>query len=254
MSRTISPTVNLAVGAAIDQQIEELDHLCRFVQGRLKSKKRMHLSFDEWNVWYRARSGDDAEGHGAFAPHLLEEVYNLEDALVVAQFLNSFIRHADSVKIANIAQIVNVIAPILTRGDEMVLQPIYYAIAAYANRREGVSLQVNVEGPKANSKSHPNAPQIDASAILEGRQLHVFLVNRSADQGTDVRVELAGLKLTALTSGEIVTGTDPKAINDFGAKPQVVAEEYDGVCFECGAAVVSLPALSFFAGTFSLAG
>ena len=105
----------LAVTNSIDQQIEEMDAVCRFVQARQHAPKRHYLCFDEWNVWYRKRSGDDVDGRGKFAPHLVEEEYNLEDALVAAGFLNSFIRHADSVKIANIAQIVNVIAPILTR-------------------------------------------------------------------------------------------------------------------------------------------
>ena len=105
----------LAITNSIDRQIKEMDAVCRYVQAKRRSKKRAYLCFDEWNVWYKDRMGD---GQGQFAPHLIEEVYNLEDALVVAEFLNSFVRHADSVKIANIAQIVNVIAPLLTRGDE----------------------------------------------------------------------------------------------------------------------------------------
>ncbi len=103
----------LAVTNSIDQQIEEMDAVCRYVQAKLRSKKRHYLCFDEWNVWYRTFGPEHTNGRGKFAPPLIEEHYNLEDALVVAGFLNSFIRHADSVKIANIAQIVNVIAPIL---------------------------------------------------------------------------------------------------------------------------------------------
>ena len=82
------------------------------------------------------------DGKGKEAPHLIEEIYNLEDALVVASFLMSFIRHADSVKIANIAQIVNVIAPILTRGNEMLLQPIYYAFQMVSQRKTGTALRI----------------------------------------------------------------------------------------------------------------
>jgi len=115
----------LAITNSIDRQIEEMDAACRFVQARRRSKKRAYLCFDEWNVWYKARSSD---GQGKFAPHLIEEVYNLEDALVVAGFLNSFIRHADVLKIANIAQIVNVIAPILTDGDKMLLQSTFFVL------------------------------------------------------------------------------------------------------------------------------
>ncbi|MBX3096218.1 MAG: alpha-N-arabinofuranosidase [Fimbriimonadaceae bacterium] len=242
----------LNCGLAVDQQIEELDAVCAFVQAKTRSKKRVKLSFDEWNVWYRARQGDHVDGRGKFAPPLLEEVYNLEDALVVAQFLNSFIRHADSVKIANLAQIVNVIAPILTQGDEMVLQSIFYPIEMFASRQNGVSLRPTVQGPKIESKSH-TAPQIDASAILNGRELSVFLVNRSTTETTDVRVDLAGRRIASRLSAEIVTGSDPKAFNEFGKDPVVCSVPYSDECFDNGTLIVQLPPLSFYAGSFSIA-
>lgn len=243
----------LAVGLSIDKQIEELDAVCRFVQARAKSKRRVFLSFDEWNVWYRARHGEHVDGRGKFAPPLLEEVYNLEDALVVAQFLNSFIRHADSVKIANLAQIVNVIAPILTKGDDMVLQSIFYPIEMYADRRSGTSLQVAVHGPSVASKSHPGAKQIDASAILNGQELYVFLVNRSPVESAEVRVDLAGARVAKVKSAEVVTGTDPAAHNAFGEAPQVVSAAFDGFAPCDGCVDVELPPLSFVAATLSLA-
>ena len=77
------------------------------------------------------------DGEEKLAPHLIEAVYNLEDALVVANFLNSFIRHADVVKIVNLAQMVNVTAPILTHGDEMLIQSIFYPFAMFSKRRSG---------------------------------------------------------------------------------------------------------------------
>ncbi|CAN1542371.1 AbfA Alpha-L-arabinofuranosidase [Fimbriimonadaceae bacterium] len=243
----------LAVGLAIDKQIEELDFATRYVQAKTRSKKRVKLSFDEWNVWYRARSGEHVDGRGKLAPPLLEEVYNLEDALVVMQFLNSFIRHADSVKIANIAQIVNVIAPILTRGDEMVIQSIFYPIEMFANRRTGTSLQVGVDGPTVASKTHPTAKQIDASAILNENELYCFFVNRSTTESAEVRVDLSTRQLTSLSSGEIITGTDPKAFNDFGQPEKVRSEEFNEVIFRDGVALISLPPLSAFGGTFVVA-
>ena len=106
----------LAVTNLIDQQIEERDAVCRYVQARLRSKKRHYLCFDEWNVWYRTTTSAYTDGRGQVAPHLIEEEYDLADGLVVAGFLNSFIRHADMIKIANLAQIVNSIAPIKRAG------------------------------------------------------------------------------------------------------------------------------------------
>lgn len=242
----------LAVGLAIDKQIEELDWACRYVQARKRSKKRVKLSFDEWNVWYRAREGEHVDGRGKFAPHLLEEVYNLEDAIVTAQFLNSFVRHADSVKIANLAQIVNVIAPIMTKGDELLLQPPFFAIEMFANRRGGNALQMDVQGPTVKSKTHPEAKQIDASALLDDGTMHAFLVNRSTTEEADVRLDLSGCRITSLKNGEIVTGSDPKAVNEFGKKEVVTSLPYSEVCYEGGAAIVKLPPMSFFAGTFEV--
>jgi alpha-N-arabinofuranosidase len=86
----------------------------RLRAGRKRSPKRLWLSFDEWNVWYRARGGRFANGEGKFAPRLLEEEYNLEDALLVGGFLNTLLRQAERVRLACLAQIVNVIAPLVT--------------------------------------------------------------------------------------------------------------------------------------------
>ncbi|HEX3356894.1 MAG TPA: alpha-L-arabinofuranosidase C-terminal domain-containing protein, partial [Tepidisphaeraceae bacterium] len=180
----------LAVTNSIDDQIESMNAVCQAVQKTKRLKKQVYLSFDEWNVWYRARTGAHMDGRGKFAPHLLEEVYNLEDAIVAAGFLNSFIRHADSVKIANIAQIVNVIAPILTRGDEMILQTIFYPIEMYAKRREGTSLRIAIDGPGYESKDFGRATYLDASAILNGKQLSVFACNRSLEESMDLVVRL----------------------------------------------------------------
>ena len=118
----------LAITNSIDSQIEEMDAVCRYVQARRRSRKRAYLCFDEWNVWYRACYKEHVDGAGKFAPHLLEEVYNLEDAFVVAGFLNSSVRHADVVKIANLAQIVNAIALLMTRGEELLVQSIYLSL------------------------------------------------------------------------------------------------------------------------------
>ena len=73
----------LAMNLTMDRQIAESLAVCDLVRGHKRSKKKLWLSFDEWNVWYRARSGDATDGHRKEAPHLLEEIYNLEDALLV---------------------------------------------------------------------------------------------------------------------------------------------------------------------------
>ena len=241
----------LAVTNAIDRQIEEMDAVCRFVQAKRRSRKRAYLCFDEWNVWYKNMEMD---GAGKHAPHLIEEVYNLEDALVVAGFFNSFIRHADVVKIANIAQIVNVIAPILTRGDEMLLQSIFHVFEMYTKRRSGTALRVAVDGPTYEGKTNGVVHTVDSSAILAGDRLHVFASNRSLESAAPLRVVLAGRPLQSLESAEIVSGSDPKAANSFDAPDLIRAAPLADVRIEAGGAVAELPPLSVVAMTFRLEG
>ena len=137
------PLEYFATGAQVDKQIEIIDATCRYVQGVNRSRRRHYLCFDEWNVFYKDRAGD---GEGKIAPALIEEDYNFEDALVVAQFLNSFIRHADMVKIANLAQVVNVIAPLKTRGDELLKQATFYAFRLFSECKNGRSIRLGVVG------------------------------------------------------------------------------------------------------------
>jgi len=239
----------LAITNAIDRQIEEMDAVCRFVQAKRRSKKRAYLCFDEWNVWYKNRQMD---GEGKFAPHLIEEVYNLEDALVVAGFLNSFIRHADVVKIANLAQIVNVIAPILTRGDAMVLQSIFYPFDMFSRRRTGVSLQPVVAGPAYEGKTNGRVNYVDASAILDSDQLHVFATNRSLDQVAGVQIRVADRNIAVLESAELLTGPNAKAINSFEQPNVVKTQPFTEAQIVDGQAEVKLAPLSVTALTFRL--
>lgn len=243
----------LAVTNSIDQQIEATDAVCRAVHHTKKTKKRIFLSFDEWNVWYRAREGAHVDGKGKFAPPLLEEQYNLEDALVAAGFLNSFVRHADSVKIANLAQIVNVIAPILTKGDDMLIQSIFYPIEMMSKRRTGTSLQLKVDGPGYLSNEHGFVNNIDASAILNGDELSVFLVNRDLHEEQEVKVKVGDASIANLVSAEIVTGKGPKATNSYEDRDAVTCKKHTDASFRSGAASVVLPPLSFYAATFKLA-
>jgi len=242
----------LAVTSSIDQQIEEMDAVCRFVQAKLRSRKRAYLCFDEWNVWYRARGPEHQDGQGKFAPHLIEEVYNLEDALVVAGFLNSFIRHADVLKIANLAQIVNVIAPILTRGDEMLIQSIYYPFEMVSKRRHGVALSPSVAGPKYEAATYGVVNMIDTSAILDGDTLHIFATNRSLGEDAPVQINVADKTVVALKSAGLLTGPDAKAANSYEKPNTVSVKPFTDVTISAGEASLVLPPLSFAAITLEV--
>jgi len=239
----------LAVTNSIDQQIEEMDAACRFVQAKRRSERRAFLCFDEWNVWYKNHQSD---GASTMAPSLVEEVYNLEDALVVAGFLNSFLRHADVVKIANLAQIVNVIAPIQTRGNELLIQSTFYPFEMYSRRRGGVSLRVAISGPTYVSRSYGRVSCIDSSAILDGDELHVFAVNRNITEEARLRVQLADRQIAGFSSAETLTGPGPKAKNSFDSPDTVASRPFDGGDVRRGVAEMALPPLSVTAATLAL--
>jgi alpha-L-arabinofuranosidase len=239
----------LAITNSIDRQIEDMDAVCRYVQAKSHSRRRAYLCFDEWNVWYKNQQMD---GAGKFAPHLIEEEYNLEDALVTAGFLNSFIRHADVVKIANLAQIVNVIAPILTRGDAMVLQSIFYPFEMYSRRKHGISLQPIVAGPEYEGKTNGRVHYVDASAILDDDRLHVFVTNRSLDESAPVQVRLADRKIAVLESAEFLAGANAKTANTFDKPDGLRTQPFAGVSIEDGGSEMNLAPLSVTALTFRL--
>ena len=239
----------LAVSNSIDRQIEEIDAVCRCAQARRKGNKRAYLCFDEWNVWYKNHVTD---GRWQSAPALLEETYNLEDALVVAGFLHSFIRHADSVKIANLAQIVNVIAPVLVRGRDVLIQSIFYPFEMFSRRRKGVALRTAVEGPTYDARTNGRVNTIDASAILDGARLHVFATNRDLCDPAEVSIRPAGRGIARLVDAEILTGPEPKSSNSFDDPAVVTSRTFEDVAVTGGAAVARLPRLSLAAMTFEL--
>src|SRR5436309_4707509 len=156
----------VAMNLTMDKQIAETLAVCDLVRGHKRSPKKLWLSFDEWNVWYRARSGDAVDGHRQAAPHLLEEIYNLEDALLVGGLVNTLLRNSDRVKIACLAQLVNVIAPIMTNANGLFRQTIYYPYSWALQYARGKALNVVVEAPTYEVEKMDPVSYIDAIATV----------------------------------------------------------------------------------------
>jgi alpha-L-arabinofuranosidase len=176
--------------------------------------KKIYIAWDEWNVWYRAR-GDSERGR-----RILEEKYNLEDALVVSSFLNTFVNHAHIVKMANLAQLVNVIAPIFTNEKALFLQTIYYPLQLFASHCHGTSLNLFVEGPTYQTKSHAAVPYLDTSAAYNTDGTVVLNVtNRHREQPLDAVFEAEGKRFNGDIQVFEVNGPDIKTENTFDASP-----------------------------------
>ncbi len=195
----------LAEGVEIDRVLDDYAGAISYVRALKKSKKNIYISFDEWNVWYKNGAGD---GKWTSAPHLLEEVYNFEDAVVNMQYLTSFIRHADIVKIACIAQIVNVIAPLLTRADGMLVQSIFYPWLWASQLASGNSLRMAVDVPTCPAGKRGEAPAIDSAATYDPAtgQISLLLVNRSLTQEITVDFSVADRNLQSVTDNHALGG------------------------------------------------
>jgi len=240
----------LAVTNSIDRQIEEMDAVCRYVQAKTRSSKRAFLCFDEWNVWYK---NQEKVGAGKRAPHLLEERYNLEDALVVAGFLLSFIRHADVLKIANLAQLVNVIAPVLTDDDRCLLQSIYWPFAMVSGSARGIALRTTTEGPVYRAPSYGETPYVDTAVVLGGDTFQVFLSNRNMDEAAEVEIRPAHMQIEKKRAARVLTGTDPKAENSFDNPHRIEPQVLTDLRVKGGTATVEIPPLAFAAISFQVA-
>lgn len=236
----------LALNLTMDRQIEETLAVCDMVQGRHRSPKQLWLSFDEWNVWYRARIRDAVDGHRHEAPHLLEEVYNLEDALLVGGLVNSLLRHADRVKIGCLAQLVNVIAPIMTNENGLYLQTIYYPYSWALDYARGSVLNVLTESPTYEVSGMGQVPYLDVVATqADNGGVSLFILNRDLSKAHTLEVNWQGKTPGRVLASLVLTGDDLKASNTFEAPRKVIPQEMARPSTAGGRTTFEVPARSY---------
>jgi alpha-N-arabinofuranosidase len=205
----------LAVSRDLDDRIEVVKGQIQAVRVGHPDARPIYIAFDEFNVWYRARSGTTEY---EIASTGLEEIYNFEDALAMGVFMNSFFRHADVVKMANLAQLVNVIAPIFTNEQGLYLQTIYFPLAEYAKQRGNQSLDVLVESPQYRPDEGRSLGYLDVSATYDPKTGELFLnvLNRSEKTDITARIEnVAGAPADQVSVWEL-NHPDFKASHTFG--------------------------------------
>jgi alpha-N-arabinofuranosidase len=240
-------TKYLAMNLSMERQIAESLAVCDLVRGHKRSPKKLWLSFDEWNVWYRARNGDAVNGHEQEAPHLLEEVYNLEDALLVGGILNTLMRNADRVKIACLAQLINVIAPIMTNQKGSLQQTIFYPYGFALQFAHGTVLNLLVESPTYDVSQMVQVPYLDAAGTLnpEDGKVSVFILNRDLNRARAVEINWQDKAPSQVLSSTTLTGSDLKAFNSFDAPKRVMPQELDKPSTASGRTKFEVPARSY---------
>ncbi|MFD4545458.1 alpha-N-arabinofuranosidase [Streptomyces sp. NPDC058466] len=245
--------VDSFLASAVDMEsfIENVVATCDHVGARLKSKKKINLSFDEWNVWYMSRWEEHAKNADPAdwpeAPRLLEDVYSVTDAVVLGSLLIALLRHADRVSVACLAQLVNVIAPVMTEpGGPAWRQTTFFPFAQASAYGRGQVLDVRVDSPTYATKRYGEADLLHATAVrAEDGSVTVFAVNRSQSESLPLEVALSGLELTSLIEHSALADADPDAKNTLDAPERVTPHTIDGTTLQDGRLTAVLEPLSW---------
>ncbi len=234
----------LASAVEFEKFVDTLEGTLRIVKAKLRSKHDVFLSWDEWQVWYK---GDPLQGNWSEAPHLAEEIYNLEDALVVAQWLNVFLRKSHVLKIACVAQIVNVISWLHTRPDGLLKQPSFYVFQLVSSLARGEALDLLVKAPPMATQAYGDVPMLDVSASYDAatQQGAIFLVNRSVTEAVTAEIVWQDGKAVSTAQAWQLTGSDPKEVNTWEEPHRLVVQPRPAPEVVDGRSTLTLPPLSF---------
>lgn len=205
----------LASSKGMDEFITGVVSLCDAVKAKKHAKKSIHLSFDEWNVWYHSNEQDKKIKPWDKAPHQLEDVYNFEDALLVGSMLITLLRHADRIKIACMAQLVNVIAPIMTSDTGAWRQTIFYPYMHASIYGKGTVLLTQIKAPFYESRNYGEVSILDSVCIWdqEADALTIFAVNKDLEEDAEIECDLRQFEGYQVKEHLVLTHDDLKAEN-----------------------------------------
>ena len=242
------------LASAVDMEafIEGVVATCDHVGAKRKSEKKLMISFDEWNVWYMSRA-ESTPREWREAPRLLEDVYSVTDAVVFGSLLIALLRHADRVTVACLAQLVNVIAPIMTEpGGPSWRQTTFFPFAQTAEHARAAGarvLTVNVQSPTYSTRKHGEARLLHATALTDDTgAVTIFAVNRGQTEALPLEVDLRGLSLTRVVGHSVLADADPDARNTLQEPERVAPREHAGTTTldaSAGRLNATLPPLSW---------
>jgi alpha-L-arabinofuranosidase len=242
----------LSLSEKLDAYVGTIASTIDFVRALKRSRKKVTVCFDEWNVWYHAMEQDRellaGEKGWPHAPALLEDIYNFEDVLQVGCILNTFIRRSDVVRIACIAQLVNVIAPIMTEPKGAAWrQTIFYPYYFASRFGRGDALKLSVRSPGYDSAFADNVPYVDISGVhdAKGAALTFFIVNRHASETIDLEVSLQGFGAATVGDHQVLAGFTLEAANTLSAPLTVVPKKGSSAAVADDLLTAKLPPYSY---------
>ena len=237
---------HVALNLEMERQIRDTIDVCDYVRARKRSPKTLWISFDEWNVLYGNLVND---GKRQVAPHLREEIYNLEDALLLGGLLNTLMRHADRVRIACLSQLVNVHAPIMTDGKGLFLQTTYYPYRWALELAHGSALDLLVTAATYDLPDMKPVPYIDAAGTFSRHtgETALFILNRDLAAARSVEIVWEDKHPGPVRLAVVLTGEDLKACNGFDAPHRVRPADLQRPVTRAGRTRIELPPRSYTA-------
>jgi len=207
------------------------------IMDKYDPEKRVALVVDEWGTWYDVEPGTN--------PGFLYQQNTMRDALVAGIHFNIFHKHCDRVKMANIAQTINVLqAVILTDGAKMVLTPTYHVFDMYKVHQDAELLDFNIDTPEYKLNSEEGIPQVIATATVDSsRKVHISLCNLNPRESVTVECELRGANVSKVT-GTILTADEMNAHNTFDNPDNVVPEDFNEAKIIDNKLIISMPKMS----------
>lgn len=212
----------LAKSVELEEYIKSVIAVCDFIRAKKHSKHTIHLSLDEWNVWYHSHGAQFEKW--SKAPAILEDIYTFEDALLVGLMLIAMLRHCDRLKVACIAQLVNVIAPIMTEtGGRAWRQTIFYPLMQVSNYGRGTALTAVIDADKHDTKDFTDVPDTDAVAVYneERGELTIFAASRALEEDTLLTINLSDFPTFYPVRRSVLAGHDKKQRNTADTGPVV---------------------------------
>jgi alpha-N-arabinofuranosidase len=240
----------LASAVDMDQFIAAVVATADHVRYKKRSKKTITISFDEWNVWYLKEQQESAETSDEWrhAPRQLEDVYSVADAVVVGNLLMTLLKHSDRVTSASLAQLVNVIAPIMTEpGGPAWRQTTFYPFSITSRLASGEVIRPVIQAPVYDTARHGEASLVDAVATVDGDRAAVFLVNRDLAEAAQVTVDVRGLGSSRVLEALTLADPDVYAKNTLADQNRVTPAANKSAALADGVLTVELPPVSWTA-------
>ncbi len=248
----------LASAVDMDGFIESVVATADHVKAVRGSDKQIDISFDEWNVWYidRFHNVDKIEGidNWPIAPRLLEDVYSVVDGVVFGSLMISLLKHADRVASASLAQLVNVIAPIMTEpGGPAWRQSTFYPFSITSRLARGNALQLKLESPTYRTEVYGEVPLVDSVATHdpETGATAIFLVNRSQTEPVTLTADVSTLGEVSVTETHTLSDDDVYAKNTLEDRERVRTRPNDSAVVDDGVLTITLPPVSWTAVALS---